>query len=436
MSTQKTTTRGTTFNFTPLGYKQSFSQWWSSPTTEQAQDAILSFLPFYPQSDGKRTAKLEKVDIGDNLYLNEFEVVNTDKSSGSENNKDIVVIHGYGAGLGLFFQNFDAWSSLPNCTMHALDLLGFGNSARPKFKIQTKDAQAKDEQGRFRVVIETEDWFISSIEKWRIRKNIEKFTLVAHSMGGYLACAYAFKYPSRIEKLILISPAGVDRGYSPELEHRSLYGIYSANKNRERELMKEISAPEAEIEQVEASSNSSSSSTTASTTNGGSSANNGRKKLSTGRMLLYYMWNNNYSPFSIMRYSTFLGPRLISEWTYRRFSGLESEQSVAMHTYVYKIFVAKPSGEHAITRLLAPGALARMPLVDRVSTGLKCPSLWIYGDNDWMNVEAGKEAVEKLNGLNDPHTKAECRVVENAGHHTYLDNPQVVDKMILNFINS
>ena len=40
---------------------------------------------------------------------------------------------------------------------------------------------------------------------------IDKMVLVGHSMGGYLAAAYALKYPEHIKHLILVCPAGIVR---------------------------------------------------------------------------------------------------------------------------------------------------------------------------------------------------------------------------------
>lgn len=84
-------------------------------------------------------------------------------------------------------------------TVHALDLLGMGLSHRKQF-----DSEWSREQ-----VIE---YFIGAIEEWRKEKKISKMVLAGHSYGGYLAGCYAYKYPPRVERLCLISPAGTKTG--------------------------------------------------------------------------------------------------------------------------------------------------------------------------------------------------------------------------------
>lgn len=41
--------------------------------------------------------------------------------------------------------------------------------------------------------------------------NIEKFTLVGHSLGGYISGNYALNHPDKLDKLVMLSSAGVTR---------------------------------------------------------------------------------------------------------------------------------------------------------------------------------------------------------------------------------
>jgi cardiolipin-specific phospholipase len=50
---------------------------------------------------------------------------------------------------------------------------------------------------------------VDALEEWRIKRGLDKFTLLGHSLGGYLAVAYALKYPGHLNKLILASPVGI-----------------------------------------------------------------------------------------------------------------------------------------------------------------------------------------------------------------------------------
>jgi cardiolipin-specific phospholipase len=61
-------------------------------------------------------------------------------------------------------------------------------------------------------VREAESFFVESLEEWRERTGLEKMTLIGHSLGAYLSTVYALRYPQRVHKLILLSPAGVPRG--------------------------------------------------------------------------------------------------------------------------------------------------------------------------------------------------------------------------------
>eukprot|EP00842_Homolaphlyctis_polyrhiza_P002791 jgi/Hompol1/3512/HPOL_006578-RA len=114
--------------------------------------------------------------------------------------KNLVVCHGYGIGLGHFFKNFPILARVPGYQVFAIDWLGMGNSSRTSLPKLGSDAS--DEE----IVETTERYFIDSLEQWRQRMGLEKMVLVGHSMGGYLSTAYALKFPERVEKLILVSP--------------------------------------------------------------------------------------------------------------------------------------------------------------------------------------------------------------------------------------
>jgi proline iminopeptidase len=51
------------------------------------------------------------------------------------------------------------------------------------------------------------DRHIDDLELLRRELGLEQMTLVGHSMGAILASAYASRYPARIERLVLVSPA-------------------------------------------------------------------------------------------------------------------------------------------------------------------------------------------------------------------------------------
>ena len=98
------------------------------------------------------------------------------------NNTPVLLIHGFGAGLGMWALNIEELSK--NRPVYTFDLLGFGRSDRPTFDNDPK------------IVEET---FVNSIDK---------FILIGHSFGGYLAYSYAIKHPENVKSLILADPWG------------------------------------------------------------------------------------------------------------------------------------------------------------------------------------------------------------------------------------
>ncbi|KAK4081768.1 uncharacterized protein Triagg1_2509 [Trichoderma aggressivum f. europaeum] len=419
----------------PLGYKEAAYQWWSSVTPSMAERNVLKHIPFLKEattsmgslstpdtadSFGTRIWRRSMVQLsGKNRALNEFSV----ERVGEEAEETLVMVHGYGAGLGFFYKNFEPISRIPGLKLYALDMLGMGNSSRPPFKIHAKDKEGK--------VIEAENWFIDALEEWRKARKIERFTLLGHSLGGYLAVSYALKYPGHLKKLILASPVGI-----PE----DPYAVNAALPEPGESTMQN----EFTVDQQ----------TTTTTKNGAAVAP--RRPYPSW---LVWLWDANVSPFSIVRMAGPLGPRFVSGWTSRRFNHLPAEEAQTLHDYSFSIFKQKGSGEYALAYILAPGAFARRPVINRIQnvgrqpitgpdgqtvakeTGI--PVVFMYGENDWMDVAGGLAAEEKLKQqkANIMRTGTEeekrnengsCKVVivPKAGHHLYLDNAEFFNNIM------
>ncbi|KAF2742290.1 alpha/beta-hydrolase [Sporormia fimetaria CBS 119925] len=468
----------------PLGTKEGFSQWWAGLSPMATEHRVLSFIPYLqsppthtqtgsapvsanPSADdlnlarqtseehvttnsitdpyGPRRWNSEMVELsGRGRALNEFSV----ERLGEEVEDNLVMLHGYGAGLGFFYRNFEPLSREAGWKVYALDLLGMGRSSRPAFKIHAKDRKGQ--------IIEAENWFIDALEEWRIKRGLERFTLLGHSLGGYLAAAYALKYPGRLNKLILASPVGIPEDpYAVSEEMPDPKDVAAAN-----ELTQEAAAEQ-------------------------------RKKADPPKRRLpgwlYYLWEANMiSPFTFVRWSGPLGPRLVSGWSSRRFGHLPEDEARALHDYSYSLFRQRGSSEYALAYILAPGAFARNPLIRRIQgvgrqwiqahegptvdgdtppktandvalassasstttsnlqassapartpkreTGI--PIVFMYGSHDWMDVAGGFAAEEKIKQEREriltkaspeerrrDHGEAKVVIINNAGHHVYLD---------------
>jgi len=145
-------------------------------------------------------------------------------------------------------------------------------------------------------------------------------------------------------------------------------------------------------------------------------------------VLFTYLWEEGFSPFQVVRSSFFWGPMLVGKYSSRRFVGLSEEETRDMHEYILNITLAKGSGEYCISHILAPGAHARMPIVDRISA-LKIPVTFVYGDHDWMDPEGGEQSVEMMRQAGNGQGRS--YIVKNAGHHVYLDNPRAVNDLLV-----
>lgn len=117
---------------------------------------------------------------------------------GAKDKTPLVLVHGFGAGSGLWAMNVDELAKRQS--VYAIDVLGFGRSSRPQFPSDAAEAEGD---------------FVEAIEQWRKEVGLSKFILLGHSLGGFIACSYALKYPEHVRHLILADPWGLNEKPPP-----------------------------------------------------------------------------------------------------------------------------------------------------------------------------------------------------------------------------
>lgn len=336
----------------PMTINESWKDYLKRKDMDIAQENLLSLLKCHDitgTSSDFRVSKVLKIKVDDEgNYINEF-MIHPKGAKYSELNH-FVLIHGYGAGLGFFLKSFDEISKKKNWCIHSIDLLGYGCSSRPKFDSKRS----------------IENYFVDTLEKWRILRGIDKMLMCSHSLGAYMSILYTIKYPEHVQKLLLISPAGVYR--PPELK---------------------LDIP----------------------------------------VWFDFLWEQNISPFALVRNTGPFGSLITSGWTSRRFAKLTSKEQYYLHKYTYSIFNARGSGEYYMSQILGAGGVPKIPIIDKINE-ITCDTTWCYGDEDWMPKEGGLKSIEKIHA--NTKYKSEFKTFKNSGHHIYLDNYEDFNEFVNN----
>ncbi|XP_030016370.1 (Lyso)-N-acylphosphatidylethanolamine lipase isoform X1 [Sphaeramia orbicularis] len=246
----------------------------------------------------------------------------------------LVMVHGFGGGVGLWIRNLDALSrSRP---VYAFDLLGFGRSSRPPFP---SDAAKAEEQ------------FVNSIEQWRQSVGLENMILLGHSLGGYLATSYAIQYPSRVSHLILVDPWGFPE--RPQVQNQS-----GQDQGQGQEVVKRQGPPR------------------------------WVKAIAAVVSL--------FNPLAVIRAAGPWGPGLVNRFRpdfKRKFEDLFDDDT--MTQYIYHCNAQSPSGEVGFRAMSESLGWAKRPMLQRVH--LLPPSMpltMLYGAQSWVDSSSGEKVVQ------------------------------------------
>ncbi|UNU25155.1 alpha/beta fold hydrolase [Microcoleus vaginatus] len=103
----------------------------------------------------------------------------------------LVFLHGSWQDSSQWLRTIEHLSPYYQC--FAPDLLGFGDSERPKIHYSI-------------------DLEVECLAQYLDTLKLREVYLIAHSLGGWVATSYAIKYPDRVQGLVLLAPEGVKVG--------------------------------------------------------------------------------------------------------------------------------------------------------------------------------------------------------------------------------
>lgn len=271
------------------------------------------------------------------------------------NRTPLVLVHGFGSGVALWCLNLDALAG--SRPVHAFDLLGFGASSRPPF---SSDA------------LEAERQLVQTIEEWRREMKLERFVLLGHSMGGFLATSYAIRYPTRVAHLILADPWGFpERPLEPSQHFQVPMWV---------------------------------------------------------KAVAYVL--RPFNPLSGVRAAGPFGPKLIEKVRpdlIRKFSALVDDEENSVSNYIFHCNAQKPTGEEAFRSMMSGFGFAKFPMLNRVdSLHKEVPMTMIYGSRSWVDHGPGGQIQQLRKG-----SYVDVQVINGAGHHVYADKCEQFNGIVL-----
>ncbi|KAJ1979935.1 hypothetical protein H4R34_002637 [Dimargaris verticillata] len=429
-------------------------------------------------------AQIGSVDIGQGDHIRTLAIRHSSTVSASPGHGPptvapvpIVMAHGFAAGLGMYYRNYEAIARQTGRAIYGFDWLGMGLSHRSAQTPWAKyyhtgtgflgltSSSAVDVGRNDDHIHETEDYFVESLERWRRAMGIKRMVLVAHSFGGYMSALYTKRYPDRVAKLILVSPMGVSEPHADigewtqalvdgraEQLHPSI-DISKQDEQRVKRVQKSmqdlhssftydsdcstlVASSDQDIEdhytqestvvnQKWTFSVRSAVPTPPQPEADPCVADDAGNILSPSAVMYIFRraWIEGLSPQWYVRKAGLFGRWLLAR-VVENFPYLpENDRSDALD-YFYQLAAQPGSGEFCLTTLIYPIAHAKHPICQRMH-GCQVPTTFVYGDSDWMDYRAAEQTMATMAG------PTRIRFVRNAGHCMMMENPDDFNDLII-----
>jgi cardiolipin-specific phospholipase len=321
--------------------------------------------------------KSNKGEEEDALTIHAVKVQSVSDDKNKKKKTPLVLLHGYMNAAAYFYRNLVGLTHYFE-SVYSLDMLGWGLSSRPDFHLvdQNNNSNTKEHKDDIQLA---EDFFVESLEAWRVRNHIDKMILAGHSMGGYMSVAYAERYPQHVEQLLLISPVGVPEE-SPDVMAR-------------------------------------------------------RDAMSQASWRFWLLRNLAQNVFHFSSAGAILrtmpekqGHSMILNYVQKRLPAItDPHEQYAVAEYLYANNILPGSGEHCINRVLTPFAYAKKPQHHRIPQLQVQNITFLYGSQDWMEPQGGlsvqQQCQQSSAAAGHPNKKTiKVYEISRAGHLLMLEN--------------
>uniref|UniRef100_A0A3B4AXS5 1-acylglycerol-3-phosphate O-acyltransferase ABHD5 n=1 Tax=Periophthalmus magnuspinnatus TaxID=409849 RepID=A0A3B4AXS5_9GOBI len=324
---------------------------WRPTSPTQLKEAEEKMLKIVKKPFSRQHVRISNCNF---LWTLAFSPQSSSSAPPSRPRVPLVLLHGIGGGVGLWAQNLDALSSWGS--VYALDLLGFGRSSRPRFCADP---------------VLAEELFLDALDEWRERVGIEGMLLLGHNFGGYLAAAYALKYPQRVKHLLLVEPWGF--AARPENPNSRSFPMWI-------------------------------------------------------RAMGAFM--SPFNPLAALRLAGPLGPMLVqtirSDFK-QKYSSVFDDDTVS--EYIYHLNAQDPSGETAFKNMTVPYGWAQRPMLQRIGrVQADIPISFIYGSRSSIDSDSG-------HAVKTSRPDVEIKVIRGAGHYVFADQPDDFNQTVLQIVS-